>query len=76
MDEIDKLEDRHAQEVEFARRDAEAREADKLAQAPLDNCLDCDEPLPKLRQEMRCVRCVDCQGIYERRKRLFSRGLR
>jgi len=75
VDEIDQLEDRHAQEVEFARRDAEAREANKLAQAPKEFCEDCDDPLPALRQQMRCTRCVDCQDLAERRSRLLKRGL-
>lgn len=74
MDEIDRLEDRNAQEVEFARRDKEAQAAKLASQPEVENCVVCDEHLPGLRRAMHCIRCVDCQTLYERRQRLFSRG--
>ncbi len=33
-------------------------------------CVDCDEPIPVLRQQkaIRCETCIDCQALRERRR--------
>lgn len=74
-DEIDALTDRTAAEAEFASRAHQIEEAWKAAQPPRTFCEDCEVDLPVLRQQMRCTRCVDCQGRYEKRQRLFGRKL-
>ena len=74
-DEIDHLTDRAAQEAEFSARAHAIKEAWRLAQPPQELCEDCDDPITELRQRMRCVRCVGCQEVAERRARLFTRGV-
>lgn len=75
MDELDQLEDRHAAEMEFERRQREAEAAKQASRPQVDNCVECDELLPELRKQMHCNFCVDCQALRERRQKLFLRGL-
>jgi hypothetical protein len=75
-DEIDALNDRAAAEADFAARAHAIEEGWRLAQAPQQGCIDCEELLSELRQQMRCARCVECQTSYERRRKLFGGGLR
>ena len=74
-DEIDQLTDRAAQEAEFASLARAIEAAWKASQPHPAACVDCDEPIPALRQQMFCIRCVDCQNLFERKERLFSRRL-
>ncbi|PJG82120.1 molecular chaperone DnaK [Caviibacterium pharyngocola] len=37
-------------------------------------CIDCEDELPPLRQQMGCNRCVNCQTIIEQRQRNYKKG--
>ena len=74
-DEIDALTDRQAAEAEFDRRKRQI-EADWQASQPArEFCADCEEAISPTRQEMRAIRCVGCQTDYERRRKLFGKGV-
>jgi len=68
MDVIDKSSD-----IEQLLRDAEINNCiNKVVPKRIsDNCIDCDEPIPSERLNAGChvVRCIDCQHIYELRKK-------
>jgi RNA polymerase-binding transcription factor DksA len=74
-DEIDQLTDRATQEAEVSRRAHAIEEAYKMSQPPAEFCSDCEAAINPTRQAMRCTRCVDCQTDYERRRKLFGKGI-
>lgn len=68
MDLIDKSSD-----AEQLFRNAEIN--NHINQSPItrsrDTCIDCDEPIPSERLNIsgHIVRCIDCQNIYEHKKK-------
>jgi RNA polymerase-binding transcription factor DksA len=41
---------------------------DANGQYPIEDCVDCGDPIPKLRLELGRIRCVGCQTAKERRQ--------
>lgn len=33
---------------------------------PTPDCIDCEEPIPEARLRLGCLRCIDCQTIWEK----------
>lgn len=74
-DELDEVEDRRAAAEEFDRRNRLTLAERAAARPARTSCEDCDEPLPPIRQQYRCQRCVDCQEVLERRNPRLRRTL-
>lgn len=69
MDEIDIANDRMMQDLE--QRIAAAR-LQPVEPGP-EECDECGEPMPKLRQQMGCRLCVECKSRQERIASRFAR---
>lgn len=55
---------------EFLQRALEQRQRASVSAVSASICVDCDEPIPVLRQEKvkGCQTCVNCQELRERRR--------
>ena len=55
---------------EFLQRALEQRKRASASAVSASFCVDCDEPIPELRQEKvkGCQTCVSCQELRERRR--------
>lgn len=55
---------------EFLQRALEQRQRASASAVSASTCVDCDEPIPVLRQEKvtGCQTCVSCQELRERRR--------
>ena len=55
---------------EFLQRALEQRQRASASAVSASICVDCDEPIPALRQEKvkGCQTCVSCQELRERRR--------
>ena len=51
------------------RKDLTFRSKYDFSKSPLDECIDCDEPIPEARQKLGGVtRCIECQSLEDRRR--------
>lgn len=66
-DDIDRANDQAEYLLQVA---LEQRQRPVTGVASAEICVDCDEPIPLLRQQtiVGCQTCVSCQGLRERRR--------
>lgn len=64
--------DRVSEQEELIRQHTIKRHRQKMTdKRTVRFCIDCQEDIPEIRQKMGCCRCVGCQRIVEKQRRIY-----